>query len=93
MSLVYLVHLVYLVCLVYLVHLVSFVQPDKPNKPDKPNNILSTLVDYGWDIVRRQACRLGDWLRRLTSASSAEPRRCLSRSSSDLLPLPPPGFL
>jgi hypothetical protein len=41
------------------------------------------LVDYGWDIARRQARGLGDWLRRL--------RRCLSRYSS--LPLPPPGFL
>jgi hypothetical protein len=50
MSLVYLVHLVYLVCFVHLVGLVQ------PNKRDKPNNSLLTLVDYGWDIARRQAC-------------------------------------
>jgi hypothetical protein len=38
--------------------------------------------------VKHKACkkgarRPGDWFRRLTSASSVEPRRCLSRCSSD----------
>jgi hypothetical protein len=51
MSLVYLVHLV---C---FVHLVGLVQPNKRDKPNNPNNGLLTLVDYGWDIARRQACR------------------------------------